>query len=149
MHEFVAMRDLFEAGGAVPKPLAVSDNAILMHYIGNAQLAAPTLNHVRLEHDEAEALFEEVLRNIKLMLAHDIVHGDLSAHNVLYWSDDITDATITLIDFPQVVNVYGNDQAYNILQRDIQRICEYFAQQGVDRDASALTQTLWQDYVEE
>jgi len=143
MHEFVAMQQLFEAGGAVPKPVSSSDNAILMHYVGDAQLAAPTLNHVRLEREEAEAVFDEVLRNVRLMLAHDMVHGDLSAYNILYWSDGIT-----LIDFPQVVNVYGNDQAFDILLRDLQRVCEYFARQGVARDAVALTQALWGAYVD-
>jgi RIO kinase 1 len=143
MHEFVAMQRLYEAGGAVPQPLAASDNAILMHYVGDAQLAAPTLNNIRLERDEAADLFDEVMRNIQLMLAHDIIHGDLSAYNILYWSDGIT-----LIDFPQVVNVYGNDQAYNILQRDVQRVCEYFARQGVVSDSVSLTQEMWQDCVE-
>ena len=142
MHEFVAMQQLYEAGGAVPKPISSSDNAILMHYVGNAQLAAPTLNHVRLERDEAAEIFDEVIRNVRLMLAHDIVHGDLSAYNILYWSDGIT-----LIDFPQVVNVYGNDQAYNILQRDIRRVCEYFERQGIARDPVSLTQALWEEYV--
>lgn len=142
MHEYVAMQQLYEAGGAVPKPISSSDNAILMHYVGDAQLAAPTLSHVRLGRDEAAEIFADVMRNVRLMLALDMIHGDLSAYNILYWTDGIT-----LIDFPQVVNVHGNDQAFDILQRDLQRICEYFAQQGVERDPVALAQELWQVYV--
>lgn len=143
MHEFVAMKQLYEAGGAVPKPISSSDNALLMHYVGDARLAAPTLNHVRLGRDEATEVFDDVMRNVRLMLAHDMIHGDLSAYNILYWTDGIT-----LIDFPQVVNVYGNDLAFDILQRDLQRVCEYFARQGVARDPVELTQELWAEYVE-
>ncbi len=44
-------------------------------------------------------LYERLLRNIEIMLEHGIVHGDLSAYNVLYW-----EGQITLIDFPQVVS---------------------------------------------
>ncbi len=140
-HELVFMQQLHEAGGAVPKPYAGSENAILMTYIGDEQIAAPTLNHIRLEKDEAGYVFEEIIRNVKLMLTHNLIHGDLSAYNILYWDEEIT-----LIDFPQVVNAANNDMAYTILLRDVQRICEYFALQGLQRDPSTVTQDLWQRY---
>ena len=138
MYEYTTLNMLHAAGGAVPRPFGANDNAILMGYCGDAQIAAPLLSEVRLEPDEAPALFGEVLRNIELMLAQGFVHGDLSAYNILYW-----DGTITLIDFPQVVAVQGNRNAYFILQRDIQRVCEYFARQGVRRDAATLLNELW------
>lgn len=143
MYEFTTLQDLYEAGADVPEPYAVANNAILMGYIGDGQLAASTLNHIRLERDEAHHLFDDVLRNIDIMLAHDLVHGDLSAYNILYWQGDIT-----LIDFPQVVDIHSNSNAYTILQRDITRICEYFSKQGVDCNAQETTQRLWNRYVE-
>jgi RIO kinase 1 len=147
MYEFTAMERLYEAGGAVPRPIAASENAILMSYHGDERLAAPTLNTVALEQDEAELLFQETLRNIDLMLQQDLVHGDLSAYNILYWATENSPAEITLIDFPQVVNLHTNDNAHMILQRDIQRTCEYFAQQGVERDPGAILDKLWNRYV--
>lgn len=143
MHEFNSMLRLFEAGGAVPEPIASGDNAILMTYCGDSSMAAPTLNGVRLERDAGKRLFQKTLDNINLMLQHDMIHGDLSAYNILYWDDDIT-----LIDFPQVVNSRGNSDAYFILQRDITRICEYFSQQGVDCDPQAITDDFWLHYIE-
>jgi len=140
-HELVAMQKLYEAGGAVPKPYAGAENAILMSYVGDERIAAPTLNHLRLKKDEAEYVFNEVMHNIRLMLIHNLIHGDLSAYNILYWDEEIT-----LIDFPQVVNAAGNDMAYPILLRDIQRICEYFDTQGLRRDPASLTQDMWQRY---
>lgn len=140
MYEFTTLQRLFEAGAAVPKPYAVSENAILMGYIGDGQTAAPTLHEISLDQAEAQTLFREVLRNIELMLAYDLIHGDLSAYNILYWQ-----GRITLIDFPQVVNGRSNPQAQFILERDIERVCEYFSGQGVDCDPEALAQTFWQN----
>ncbi|MFN2218405.1 MAG: RIO1 family regulatory kinase/ATPase [Anaerolineae bacterium] len=148
MYEFTAMEQLYEAGGAVPRPMSASLNAILMSYHGDDQMAAPTLNTVDLEPDEAESLFREVLRNIELMLQHDLVHGDLSAYNILYWAPEGPPGEVTLIDFPQVVNLRSNPKARSILERDIQRICEYFAQQGVACDAAAIMHDLWSRHME-
>jgi RIO kinase 1 len=149
MYEFTAMERLYEAGGAVPRPVAPGANAILMSYHGDERMAAPTLNTVNLEPAEAEALFQEVLRNVDLMLQHDLVHGDLSAYNILYWAPEGPPGEITLIDFPQVVNLRSNRKARFILRRDIQRMCEYFQQQGVACDPAAIMDDLWHRYVEE
>jgi RIO kinase 1 len=149
MYEFTAMERLYKAGAAVPRPISSSDNAILMSYHGDEQLAAPTLNTVDLEPDEAEALFREVVRNIDLMLQHDLIHGDLSAYNILYWAPEGTGGEITIIDFPQVVSLHANPKARFILRRDIGRTCEYFAGQGVRCNAEAIFGKLWSRYVAE
>lgn len=70
--------------------------------------------------------FARVLRNIEIMLDRDRVHGDLSAYNSLYW-----EGQITLIDFPQAINPHENHHAYRIFERDVARVCAYFAGQGV------------------
>ncbi|MGC9334660.1 MAG: RIO1 family regulatory kinase/ATPase [Anaerolineae bacterium] len=149
MHEFMAMERLYEVGAAVPRPISSSDNAILMSYHGDECIAAPTLNTVGLEKDEAERLFREVLHNVDLMLQQDLVHGDLSAYNILYWVAGAGPGEITLIDFPQVVNLHMNPKARFILRRDVQRTCEYFASQGVDCDPGAVFDELWGRYVED
>jgi RIO kinase 1 len=149
MYEFTAIERLYEAGAAVPRPIAPSPNAILMSYHGDERMAAPTLNTVNLEPDEAERLFQEVLRNIDLMLQHDLVHGDLSAYNILYWLPEDGPSEITLIDFPQIVNLHTNRNAHFILRRDIQHVCEYFAGQGVDNDPAAIMDEFWSRYVEQ
>jgi RIO kinase 1 len=73
MHEFTTMERLHAAGGAVPKPVAAGENAVLMGYLGDENRAAPTLSEVSLEPDEATPLLREVLRNIELMLRHDMI----------------------------------------------------------------------------
>jgi RIO kinase 1 len=143
MYEFNTLGRLHKAGAAVPEPIASGENAILMSYIGDGQMAAPTLTEVSLARHEATPLFEEVLRNIELMLQHDMIHGDLSAYNILYWQ-----GKITIIDFPQVTSSRSNRQARFILQRDVTRICEYFSRQGVYSRPRAIADELWARYVE-
>lgn len=147
MHEYTTLQKLYDAGASVPRPFAVNNNAILMSFHGDEQLAAPTLNEVSLSRDEAYSLFAEVMRNIDLLLQYGLVHGDLSAYNILYW-----EGRITLIDFPQVMHLHtetgqvnGNVRA--VLERDIRRVCGYFQRQGVDSDPAAVFTKLWATYV--
>lgn len=140
-HEVKTMQVLLKAGADVPLIYASGNNAILMTYVGAAELAAPALNEIGLQPAEAKRLFERVLHNIEIMLAHDRVHGDLSAYNILYWEGEIT-----LIDFPQAVSPKENRNAYMIFQRDVTRICEYFAAQGVRSKPGAIAEELWRKY---
>jgi RIO kinase 1 len=143
MYEYGTLKNLRKAGAAVPEPLAVADNAILMSYYGSAHRAAPTLNEVNLDREEAKRLFDEVIYNIEIMLANRAIHGDLSAYNILY-----VDGDIVLIDFPQVTNPYNNTNARFIFQRDVVRVCEYFQRQGVQTDAIKLAKDLWKRFLE-
>lgn len=142
MHEYVTLQQLYGAGAPVPRPYAVSENAIIMTYYGDEQMAAPLLSDVRLDRDEAEPLFQAVLATVERLLASGMVHGDLSAYNVLYWQGDVA-----VIDFPQVVDWQHNPSAYAILERDLTRLGEYFTRQGFDVHAGSLTQRLWEQYV--
>jgi RIO kinase 1 len=143
MYEYKTLERLFQEGAAVPQPIGAGENAIVMGFQGDAQRAAPTLSEVSLEPDEAASLFQEALRNVELMLRLDVIHGDLSAYNMLHW-----EGKITVIDFPQVSSVETNSQARFILQRDITRTCEYFQRQGVDCEPEAILNRLWQRYAE-
>jgi RIO kinase 1 len=142
MHEFTTLQTLYQAGAAVPQPLATTDNAILMAYIGDAHQAAPTLQEIHLNPTEVQTLFAETMRQLVLLLEHGLIHGDLSAFNILYWAGQIT-----LIDFPQVVDSQQNSVARKILARDVSRVCAYFNQYGLEHNAEAITEQLWQHYV--
>ncbi len=139
-HEVKTIELLRAAGADVPEIFVSGNNAILMSYIGDADMAAPTLSSVRLEPEEANRLFDRVVTNIRLMLAANRIHGDLSAYNILYWEGEIT-----LIDFPQAIEPEANRSAYPIFERDVTRVCEYFQRQGVSSDPRRLAASLWQD----
>lgn len=133
MYEYTTLQHLYHAGAAVPKPFAADDNAILMGYVGDGNRPAPTLIETKIKPEEAEPLFAEILRNIRLLFAQGFVHGDLSAYNILYWNGGIT-----LIDFPQVTDWANNPNATQILRRDIQRVAEYFAHYDIEADIDDL-----------
>lgn len=137
-HEYNTLRLLHAAGADVPRPLASGSNAILMAYLGDEDSAAPTLNSVSLDRGEAPRLFERVIHNIDLMLANNRIHADLSAYNILYWEGEIT-----LIDFPQAIDPRQNRNAFSIFERDVIRVCEYFARQGVRSDGRRLAAEIW------
>lgn len=142
MYEFGTLQRLHGMGAAVPKPISLAENAILMDYIGDARMAAPVLHAVTLTPEECKPLFAEVQRNIELMLKHEMIHGDLSAFNILYW-----EGKVTLIDFPQVTMAVSNRNAYKIFLRDVQRVCEYFQTQGLSCNPTALAEKLWWHYI--
>lgn len=137
-YEFKTLEELYESGADVPKPYAMLKNSIMMEYIGDEGMPAPTLNSMTLDRDEARHLFDRVILNLNLLLQNERIHGDLSAYNILYWDGDIT-----LIDFPQVISPEANPSAWTIFERDVTRVCQYFASQGVRTNARTLAAELW------
>lgn len=137
-NEFQTLQRLYAAGADVPKPFATSDNAILMEYVGDEEFSAPALSQVRLAPRMARSLFDRLMHNVELMLTHDRVHADLSAYNVLYWNDEVK-----IIDFPQAIDPYVNPEAFALLGRDVERLCQYFARYGIPSDAPQITRELW------
>jgi RIO kinase 1 len=140
-HEFQTLTMLHEAGADVPRPFASDENAILMSYYGDEIMGAPTLNDVDLPAKEVRPLFDRIIHNIDLMLAHGRIHGDLSAYNILYW-----ESNIVLIDFPQAVRAEENRSAYRIFERDVVRVCEYFQRKGIRSNPGQLAAEMWQRY---
>ncbi len=141
-HEYETMRLLFSAGADVPRPFALGENTILMEYVGDEATAASTLNHLTLRPDEVRRVFERVIENVELMLAHGRVHGDLSAYNVLYWRGGIK-----IIDFPQAVNPGENPDGRMLFERDVRRVCQYFTRYGIDVDYTELAGEIWSRHV--
>jgi RIO kinase 1 len=141
MHEFETMTTLYAAGVELPRPLFQRDNALLMEYLGDETTPAPVLQDIGLERSEARELFERLIANVERMLAHNIIHGDLSAYNVLYW-----DGEVRIIDFPQAIDARFNRNAAQLLARDVERLCQYFARYGVRAYGPAISGDLWRRY---
>jgi RIO kinase 1 len=141
-YEYQTMLRLHTAGVDVPRPLRRGEYALLMDYIGDAVMPAPPLSHIALSPAEAPRLFGRMLDNLEAMLAAQVVHGDLSAYNVLYWQ-----GRLSIIDFPQVVDPHNNPDAYAIFRRDVERICQYFERWGVTSQPARLARDLWQKYI--
>ncbi len=139
-HEYQTLLKLYAAGVDVPKPVASGHNTILMEFAGSEMQAAPSLHETTLPPGSAADLFERILQNIRLMLANGVIHGDLSAYNILYW-----EGKPYLIDFPQVVHPGENSEAYAIFERDVARVCMYFARYRLHADPSQLARQIWRE----
>ena len=82
------------------------------------------------------------MRNIELFLAHVCVHADLSPFNILYWNGGIR-----IIDFPQSVDPRFNANAFALLNRDLDNICQFFARHGVRAEAGSIASNLWRRFL--
>jgi len=100
---------------------------------GDAPVAAPRLVSTRPEPALLAELFEQ-LRSAMLTLAHHgWAHGDLSPYNVL-----VHDERLVLIDWPQIVDVIGNPQGFDFLERDATTMATWFVRKGLDVDPGEL-----------
>jgi RIO kinase 1 len=140
-HEFEALTILHRAGVSVPQPVARAQSAILMEYIGDHQRAAPSLGGNDLSPRQARIVFDSVLNDIERCLAHNYIHGDLSAHNILYWQQ-----RARIIDFPQAVDPRFNPNAFFLLARDIENVCQYFARYDLLYDGRRISEQLWRKF---
>ncbi|HEX2485208.1 MAG TPA: RIO1 family regulatory kinase/ATPase, partial [Myxococcota bacterium] len=100
--EWQTLSRLHSVGASVPEPVARSSIAILMELIGDEGEGAPKLVHVELTPAQARSAFDSLLRDVEDFLDLHLVHGDLSAYNVL-WHDDRP----RIIDVPQAIDLHG------------------------------------------
>ena len=143
-HEEQTLRILHDAGADVPEPLDRVGPVILMEYLGDAEHPAPMLTNVVLGGEEASRIYQQVLKNVELFLKNRRVHADLSAYNLLYWN-----GRTVIIDFPQAVDPRHNDDAFDLLIRDLRNVNGFFAERGVDIvDPIGHALMLWRKHVD-
>jgi RIO kinase 1 len=138
--EYRVLDELREARVRVPRPYTQIGHAIIMDFVGVDGEAAVPLKDVRLSGDEAPRVFDEIVTAIDGMLRCGIIHGDLSAFNILYDGEHPV-----IIDFPQAVRVSTHDEPYELFRRDVQNVVSYFDRYGVT-DPERLTDELWGRY---
>lgn len=139
--EYENLRTLHAAGVDAPEPVACCGRAILMEYIGNGAGPAPHLRGAELSEEEARQLFEQIMDNVSCMLRHHVVHGDLSAYNILVWK-----GAAYIIDVPQAVDARFNRAAFDLLRRDVANVCAFFERHGIHGDSDVMSHDLWERY---
>lgn len=140
--EVAALFRLAAAGVRVPKPYDFQDGVLLMELVTDADGdAAPRLNDVHLEAEDARAFHAFVIRQIVLMLCAGMVHGDLSEFNVLLGPDGPV-----IIDLPQAVDAAANNHAFSMLQRDVDNMAHYFGRFAPELKSTRYAQEMWALY---
>jgi len=125
--EFAVLSDLWLAGVAVPYPVCMTGQAVLMQYLGEEDAAAPRLVDVRGGRGELADLWEQAVIAMKGIFDAGYVHGDLSPYNLLVWKE-----RLWVIDLPQAVTVSQAGDWSSLLRRDIANVSEWFTKRGVD-----------------
>jgi RIO kinase 1 len=94
---------------------------------------APRLSQARPSLELLAAYFEQLTDALATMVQNGVVHGDLSAYNILAAGE-----RLVIIDLPQIVDMVGNLNGMNFLQRDCANICGWFRSRGLEVDDHAL-----------
>jgi RIO kinase 1 len=116
--EVDALYQLRDAGVRVPQPHGYFHGVLVMELVTDAEgFSAPRLGEVELTPDDARAFHAVLMRQVVRMLCCGLIHGDLSAYNVLVGPDGPV-----VIDFPQVVSAAGNNAARAMLLRDVNNL---------------------------
>jgi len=119
--EVEALYQLRAAGVRVPEPYGYFHGVLVMELVTDADgFAAPRLGEVELSAEQARVFHQMLVRQVVLMLCCGLIHGDLSAYNVLVGPDGPV-----VIDFPQVVSAGGNNAARTMLLRDVNNLTAY------------------------
>jgi RIO kinase 1 len=116
--EVSALYHLTAAGVRVPRPHGYFNGVLIMELITDVEgRSAPRLGEVELTAAQACEYHSFLIQQVVRMLCVGLIHGDLSAYNVLVGSDGPV-----IIDLPQVVNASGNNSALPMLERDVNNI---------------------------
>ena len=116
--EVDALYKLVAADVRVPKPYGYFNDVLIMELVTDAAgNPAPRLGEVDLSPELALEYHQFLIRQVVRMLSLGLIHGDLSEFNVLVGPDGPV-----IIDLPQAVNAAGNNNAFAMLERDVNNI---------------------------
>jgi RIO kinase 1 len=102
---------------------------------------APRLNDVELAPDQAREWHAFMMRQIVRMLCAGLIHGDLSEFNVL-----IDASGPVIIDLPQAVDAAGNNNAFSMLERDVNNMRASFGRSAPDLLETDYAREIWALY---
>jgi RIO kinase 1 len=121
--EYVALQRAFNGGVRVPQPHLLMNDVLLMDLVVDEHGdPASRLADFELPPEVAGLLFQEAFLQVRRLLQAGLIHGDLSAFNILVAAEGLT-----LIDLPQVIEAASNRDAKSLLIRDLKSLVEHLA----------------------
>ena len=122
--EFKNLHLAYEAGVRVPKPIAVLNNVLVMEFIGEEGISAPTLREAEIK--RPKSIYQTLISYVdKLYKEAKLVHGDLSEYNVMIWEGEPV-----IFDVSQAVSI-RHPNAIQYLVRDLNNLNRFFRRLGV------------------
>jgi len=123
--EFRNLSRLEKWGLAVPKPLGVHKNVLVMEYLGTSTAPSPRLRDVKVI--DPAAVYEELLEFLAVTWQKaNMVHGDFSSYNIMWHGD-----RPVVIDVGQAV-VQSHPKSQEFLVRDVTRLVEWANKNGLE-----------------
>jgi RIO kinase 1 len=102
---------------------------------------AARLNDVQMSAEQALQWHAFTIQQIVRMLCAGLIHGDLSEYNVL-----VDAHGPVIIDLPQAVNAASNNNAFAMLERDVNNMRAAFGRAAPELLTSAYAQEIWKLY---
>jgi RIO kinase 1 len=116
--EFKNLQRADNVGVRVPKPIHVVRNILVMEFIGEDGLPAPTMHQSAPQ--KPKKTRKQILKAVsRLYHRASLVHADLSEYNVMLWKGPV------LIDISQAV-VLDHPHSEEFFERDLRNILNYF-----------------------
>jgi RIO kinase 1 len=111
----------------VPYPVQIIGTEIVLEFIGDEDgTAAPRLAELRPSATELVDLWDQLTQALRLLAGLGLVHGDLSAYNLL-----VHEGRLVMIDLPQVLDVIAHPRGAEFLERDVANVSHWFAARGL------------------
>lgn len=140
--EVEALYRLAGAGVRVPQPLGIYEGVLIMELVADAEgRPAPRLNDVAPTPEQAREWHAFLIGQAQRMLCLGLIHGDLSEYNVLLGADGPV-----IIDLPQAVNAAGNNNAFRMLERDVNNVRTYCGAFAPELLATEYAHEMWKLY---
>ena len=140
--EVDALYTLANAGVRVPAPYLVHEGVLLMELVRDVHGdPAPRLNEVSITPEQARAWHSFMIAQIVRMLCAGLIHGDLSEFNVLVDANGPV-----IIDLPQAVNAASNNNAFAMLERDVNNMRATFGLAAPELLETEYAREIWKLY---
>lgn len=124
--EFKNLQRLRQHGIPAPTPFEVERNVLIMEFLGDGEVVLPLLKDTIPK--KPKQMYKRIMESVRKMYqAAKLVHGDLSAFNILY--NEKTDEFF-FIDVSQAV-LEDHPKADEFLLRDLNNVNNFFAGIGV------------------
>jgi len=140
--EVDALYRLAGVGVRVPTPYLVHEGVLLMELVRDEHGdPAPRLNDVEITAEQAREWHAFMILQIVRMLCAGLIHGDLSEFNVLL---DVNGPVI--IDLPQAVDAASNNNAFAMLERDVNNMRTTFGRALPELLETEYAREIWRLY---
>jgi RIO kinase 1 len=127
--EWESLKRLWSIGASVPYPVQLDGTELLMEWITVDGDTAPRLAETRPDRQLLESYFAQVRDFLAELARNGMVHGDLSAYNILAAGE-----RLVVIDLPQVIDLVATPAGMDFLLRDCTNVCRWFRSRGLEVD---------------